>query len=351
MSEQTESKKYLPGRIQDKVNGPLVSVVTPFYNTVDYLEECVQSVLGQTYQTWEYILTDNCSTDGSGEIAEKYAMIDSRVRFFREVEFLGQVENYNRALGYISPGSKYCKIVQADDWIYPNCLAEMVSVAESGGNVGLVSSFSLYEDGPAHGGLAIALGPVYSGRDAARAELMGKALFGSPTCVMYLSDIVRSRTDFFSTTTPYFEDAEVCFEILRNHDFGFVPQILTFNRRDNYSYWSKLESHSPRVLLELMFIHRFGEYFFEPREFGRRTREIENVFYGLLAGSALRAQGKDFWRFHSEGLSWLGRKMSIRKIALEVVLRLMNSALNPKLGFEELWRVVRGKVAGILRRD
>jgi glycosyltransferase involved in cell wall biosynthesis len=343
MSEAIESKKYIPGRVQNIDNGPLVSVVTPFYNTADYLEECVQSVLGQIYQHWEYILADNCSTDGSTEIAERYAAADSRIRLFREKEFLGQVENYNRALKYISPESKYCKIVQADDWIYPDCLSEMVNVAESKDEIGLVSSFSLYENVPAHGGLPIALGPVYSGRDAARAELLGKRLFGSPTCVMYRSDIVRSRAKFFSITTPHFEDTEVCFEILRNHDFGFVPQILTFNRRDNESYWSELEKHSPRTLHELMFIHRFGQYFFESQELAQRVAEIEDAFYGLLAGAALRARRGNFWRFHSEGLTWLGKKIMVRRIAFKIMLKLMNSSLNPKQGFEELLRVVRGK--------
>ena len=50
---------------------PLVSVVTPFYNTADYLGECIESVLRQTYENWGYVLVDNCSTDGLSEIAER----------------------------------------------------------------------------------------------------------------------------------------------------------------------------------------------------------------------------------------------------------------------------------------
>ena len=105
---------------------PLVSVVTPFYNTAPYLAQCIESVLAQTYPHFEYILMDNCSTDGSAEIAETYARRDSRIRLIRCSEFLSQLANYNRALTQISDESEYCKIVQADDWIFPNCLQLMV---------------------------------------------------------------------------------------------------------------------------------------------------------------------------------------------------------------------------------
>jgi glycosyl transferase family 2 len=55
---------------------PLVSVVTPFFNTAPYLAECIESVLAQSYSHFEYILMDNCSTDGSTELPR---LISSRV--------------------------------------------------------------------------------------------------------------------------------------------------------------------------------------------------------------------------------------------------------------------------------
>src|SRR4029453_11001777 len=110
---------------------PLVSVVTPFYNTENYLAECMESVLAQTYQNWEYILVNNCSTDRSSDIAQQYVEKDQRFRLIHNEKLLTQVENYNYALRQVSSRSKYCKIVQADDWIFPNCLEEMVRAAES----------------------------------------------------------------------------------------------------------------------------------------------------------------------------------------------------------------------------
>jgi len=108
------------------VQNPVVSVVTPFFNTVPYLAECIESVLAQSYSQFEYILLDNCSTDGSTEIAASYAQRDPKIRLIRCSEFLSQLANYNRALAESSNDAKYCKFVQADDWIFPECLQLMV---------------------------------------------------------------------------------------------------------------------------------------------------------------------------------------------------------------------------------
>src|SRR5258705_8030198 len=110
------------------MNEPLVSVVTPFHNTAPYLAQCIESVLAQTYSNFEYILADNCSTDASREIAASYARQDSRIRLIPYRELVPQVPNYNRALREISPNSRYCKIVQADDSIFRDCLISMVQV-------------------------------------------------------------------------------------------------------------------------------------------------------------------------------------------------------------------------------
>src|ERR1700730_17167571 len=121
----------------------LISVVTPFHNTAAYLAQCIESVLAQSHSHFEYILVDNCSTDGSGDIANAYARRDPRLRMIRRSQLLSQVQNYNRALTEISNGSEYCKIVQADDFIFPECLSLMVQSFERSESIGLVSSYWL----------------------------------------------------------------------------------------------------------------------------------------------------------------------------------------------------------------
>src|SRR5215472_8291783 len=160
---------------------PLVSVVTPFYNTASYLAQCIESVLTQSYSAFEYILMDNCSTDGSGEIAETYARGDTRIRLIRCSEFVSQLRNYNRALIEISDASQYCKIVQADDYVFPQCLELMVQAFEQSKTIGLVSSYWLHGDVIAGSGYPYST-PMLPGRECGAWTLRtGIYTFASPT--------------------------------------------------------------------------------------------------------------------------------------------------------------------------
>ena len=73
------------------LNLPFVTILTPVYNGEKYLAECIKSVLAQTYQNWEYIIVNNCSTDRSLEIAEHYAQKDPRIKVRTNTSFVGLV--------------------------------------------------------------------------------------------------------------------------------------------------------------------------------------------------------------------------------------------------------------------
>jgi len=175
---------------------PLVSVVTPVYNAEPYLAECIESVLAQTYENWEYIIVNNCSTDRSLEIAQHYAQQDARIRVHNNGEFLNQMRNWNHAMRQISPESKYCKVVHADDWLFPECIARMVEVAEANPSVGIVGAYRLDEDRVNLDGLPYP-STVIPGREVCRLSLLGGPwVFGSPTSLLIRSDIIRSRETF-----------------------------------------------------------------------------------------------------------------------------------------------------------
>ena len=193
---------------------PLVSVVTPFYNSADTLARCIESVLAQSCGDFEYILADNCSTDGSGEIAGAFAQRDNRIRYMHCAQHLPQIPNYNRALRQISPQAAYCKLVQADDLIYPACLEKMTGLAMANPSIGLVSAVRRVNDVLEVFPAAVIRDAVMSGREVCRGTLEDRFFaFGSMTTVMYRADLVRARPDFYNIETP-FPDTDVACDLL-----------------------------------------------------------------------------------------------------------------------------------------
>lgn len=289
------------------VKNPLVSVVTPFFNTAPFLAQCIESVLAQSYSQFEYILLDNCSTDGSTEIAAAYASRDPRIRLIRCSEFLSQLANYNRALAEISNNSIYCKLVQADDWIFPECLRLMVRAFEQSESIGLVSSYWL--NGNELGGSGLLPGTtMLSGKECARWYLTtGTCLFATQTQVMYRACIVRKRTrnEFYNVFFPSFADLQTHMEILEDWDFGFVHQVLSFSRRDNESIFRTFQSFAPEQLLRYIFTRRYARILMDPREASSLIRRRKREYYRLLARMVLRLRGRAFWQFHKAGLNAL----------------------------------------------
>ena len=61
----------------------LVSIITPTYNSVNYIEATIKSIINQTYTEWELLITDDCSIDGTWELLLKYQKQDERIKVFR----------------------------------------------------------------------------------------------------------------------------------------------------------------------------------------------------------------------------------------------------------------------------
>ena len=307
---------------------PLVSVVTPFYDTARYLTQCIESVLTQSYAEFEYILMDNCSTDGSAEIAESYARRDPRMRVIRSSEFVPQLQNYNRALAEISDDSQYCKIVQADEYILPGSLELMVQTFEQSKSIGLVSSYWLHGDVIAGSGYPYPT-PMLPGKECGRWSLRtGTYPFGSQTTVMYRSSLIRKQSPFYNESLPY-ADLEKCMEILAHQDFGFVHQVLSFSRVDDASITGSIERFAPYALDLYIITQRYAPVFAQPREASFLRRKSRRVYYRVLAKAAIQIREPAYWRYHQVGLKVLKETINLPYLVLQVGLMSLWLALNP----------------------
>ena len=321
---------------------PRVSVVTPAYNGEEYLRECVESVLAQTYPNWDYTIVNNCSTDRTLEIANEYAARDPRIRVVNNATFVRAVENHNIAVRQMAPESKYCKIVAADDWLFPECIERMVAVAEAHPGVAIVGAYGL------RGGTRVAWdglpypSTVVSGRDVCRMNfLRGVYVFGAPTSLLFRADVVRSRNAFFNESNVH-ADKEVCFDILQHHDFGFVHQVLTYMRVQPNSLSADAVRHKRNLASGLNDLVTYGPVFLSAEEMEERLREQLRRYYADLGRLAFQRPGREFWAFHRGKMASLGHPMSRWRLTTAMISFALGFLLNLSNTPGALRRFARG---------
>ena len=322
---------------------PLVSVVTPVYNNADDLPECIESVLGQTYPNWDYTIVNNCSTDGSGEIARRYAAKYPRINVLDNQQFLRVIPNHNHALRQISPQSKYTKMVFADDWIFPRCIEEMVAVAEDNPSVGIVGAYGLEEvrigSSLGHavrwGGLPYPASRM-SGREVCRKLFLdGTYAFGTATSLLFRSDLVRGRNPFYDESNLH-ADAEACIALLRACDFSFIHQVLTFKRWRPDALGAFTVDFQTVLAGRLHDLVAHGRDFLTEEEFERCVSRDVQVYYNFLAVSFFRRRSdKKFWEYHRKKLTE-AVGFSRARLGVAMLARFGSAVLNPKETMEKL---------------
>ncbi|MDD4523660.1 MAG: glycosyltransferase family 2 protein [Methanosarcina sp.] len=108
---------------------PLVSIILPTYNRASVLGVCIESVLNQSYTNWELLISDDCSTDNTGNVIKNYMILDSRINGTTHEHNLGLPRNRNTALS-IAKG-QLVFFIEDDLVLHQNCLEKLVSTYNS----------------------------------------------------------------------------------------------------------------------------------------------------------------------------------------------------------------------------
>lgn len=112
-------------------NTDLVSIITPCYNSSKYIVEMIESVLAQTYQNWELLITDDCSTDNSRMIVMEYAAKDPRIKLFQLVENSGAGVARNNSIK--NANGRYIAFLDSDDLWAPEKLERQLAFIKDNG--------------------------------------------------------------------------------------------------------------------------------------------------------------------------------------------------------------------------
>jgi glycosyltransferase involved in cell wall biosynthesis len=325
---------------------PFVSVITPCYNGADFIGECIESVLKQTYTNFEYILVNNCSKDNTLQIMRDYAARDSRIKVHDNTDFLDVMVNHNHAMRLMSEQSKHCKCVSADDWIFPDCLRQMVELAEAHPTVGVVGSYSLEGSRVLFEGLDYSQ-KVVNGREICHQTLTGKLpyVFGAPTTLLYRADLIRSVKEFF----PYAKgaphaDMSAVYQALQSSDFGFVHQVLSFTRVHAASETSSSFKYGRINRALLADMARFGPVYLTPEEQRLHLGIATDKYYAWLVAALLENNfDKAFLEGQRQGLKAIGFELSTPLLLKAGLLRGVELLEHPSQTTQKLSAMLRRK--------
>lgn len=324
---------------------PLVSITTPAYNCQAYLEECIESVLQQTYTNWEYTIINNCSTDNTLAIAQRYARLDKRITIHTTPRYLSQLHNWNHGLRLISPESTYCKILHADDWLYPECVEKMVHVAEMCPHVGIVGAYRLDENFVNLDGLEPHRSQA-SGREICRRYLLDTLyVFGSPSSLLFRSSIIRQHDPFYEEHNIH-ADTDICLKVLEDWDFGFVHQVLTYTRRHNESSSAFIDQFDTRRIERMVNLEKYGPKYLGAKELQKRRRQLSLNYHRFLARRFFEFKGLDYWKHHQHELKNAGTSIQWGKLGACICYQLLcplDTWPHLRKGFAKIQNKSRGK--------
>lgn len=322
---------------------PFVSVVTPVYNGAEYLRECIDSVLAQTFDFAEYLIIDNRSTDDTPRIAAEYARRDPRIRVLTNETFLTATQNWNHALRQIAAESTYTQILHADDLLLPAYLERTVALAEGHPDVGVVSTYVITGDSVTNDGVPFPRS-IMPGREICRDLLLGGPyVFGSPSSSLLRTAVMRQRPAFYVDDMRHLVDRESYLWMLARSDFGFVHEVLSFTRRHDAAISARLHQRGDWHPESAWLLQRWGPVFLAEDELAQQTGKMLALYRSFLGRSLFSLPGPTFWAFHRAWLDKLGLPSSRAAIAGWAAREVGHLALLPLEVAARVLRRVRGQ--------
>jgi len=288
-----------------KENQPLVGIAVPVYNGEKYLRECLESILNQTYTNWICYITDNASTDDSNAIATEFAEKDERFKVFRNPETIIAYKNWNVSLGrFADVPVKYVKFECADDWMFPNCLTDMVALHEKYDNLGVVYGYRMHGTKIDCDGLNIYDGEVFEGKDIIMKNLkQGIYIFGDLGSALFRKETIASITPdlHFMNENSIHCDIEMNDDVVLRSKVGFVYKVLMYYRRHDGQILSFAEKYNTMLFEFERRIYLMMQKFPEDKELPLLYKQWREE-YALFLAKCKRKKQTDIVEWHNKYL-------------------------------------------------
>jgi glycosyltransferase involved in cell wall biosynthesis len=195
----------------------LVSIITPSYNQALYLEQTIQSVLGQDYPRIEYIVVDGASTDNSFEIIEKY---NDRLAYWISEKDSGQAEAINK--GFARARGEILAWLNSDDYYMPDTISAVVRCFEENPDVVMAYGDMLAVDG---NGQTI---NILKYKQLSLEDLLCFQIIGQPSVFFRRSAL--EKTGLLDTSFHFMLDHHLWIRLAHQGTILHVPQVWSAAR-------------------------------------------------------------------------------------------------------------------------
>lgn len=256
----------------------LVSVIMPCYNSANYIEETLKSVITQTYSNWECVIIDDCSTDNSVEIIQSFADIDERICLYVNESNKGAAYSRNRALS-IAKG-KWIAFLDSDDLWMPDKLEKQIAFMQKNE---YVYSYTTYEQIDENG---YPLNKIVVGPKKVTKRMTFRYCYTGCLTVMYDAEAI-GLVQIDERIGNGRNDYAMWLKICRKADCYLLDETLA-------KYRVRQQSLSRTSLSRLI------KYHYEMFRFGERMGRIRafyhtciNLFFGALKKSKCHRNSKE----------------------------------------------------------
>lgn len=242
---------------------PLVSVCVATYNYGRFLKDCIESVLAQTFTSWELIICDDCSTDDSQEIIRKYVDADSRIRLIVNERRLGMNANIKKA-AELGQGV-YLKMLCSDDWLTDQCLEVLTGFMEQHPDVVLATSAEILSDEQGNAlqtqfqfGRPVSL---ISGEDMLDRMSRGEGFGGNSS--FFIRATAYRQVGGYDASRLYAADYDLAARLCRVGNYLHIDEPLFYGRQQAQSS----SSQDPKKLIDVIDFFEIPDRIFQPRAF------------------------------------------------------------------------------------
>ena len=242
----------------------LVSVIMPSFNTAKYIAETIDSVLAQTYQNWELIIVDDCSTDNTDEVVGKY-LTDTRIKYLKNEQNSGAAASRNKALREAK--GKWIAFLDSDDFWEPEKLQKQIGFMEETGHKFTYTDYKLINENGDYLPYVIT-----APKKITKRKLYNYCYVGIIT-VMYDSDAIGLIQ---IAEVEKNNDYAMWFQAIEKTAFYHLPESLSIHRRRTNSLTSgsklKLIKHHYLLFRKVL----------KKSSFVSVVLTVNNLFFGLL---------------------------------------------------------------------